>query len=176
MSWNSFSLDLFKVTFYFLPWSITVKPPLEEYFLVFSNHQTSKSKFLHLNCMKKSTCVLLNPRDWSGSKQAPVRRLLGTPLWKRWRDGARARDDVFSWGAIGWTLSNLPKSHGFQAVQKQNPWGKTSRCQLFGCFLFVVIYLYIQIERSSDRKILHWQRVGFWWFLFSLYKFSFVFY
>ena len=150
MSWNSFSLDLFNVTFYFLPWSITVKPPFEEcLFLLFPTTKQAKSKFVHLNCMKKSTCVLLNPRDWSGSKQAPVRRLLGTPLWKRWRDGARARDDVFSCGGIGWTLSNLPKSHGFQAVQKQNSWGKMSRCQLFGCFL---VCWYIPVH--SDRKVL----------------------
>ena len=149
MSWNSFSLDLFKVTFYFLPWSITVKPPLEEYFFAFSNHQASKSKFLHLNCMKKSTCFLLNPRDWSGSKQAPVRRLLGTPLWKRWRDGARARDDVFSWGAIGWTLSNLPKITGVPGSSEAKSLGKNVTMSAFWMF-FVCSYIPVY----SDRKVL----------------------
>ena len=149
MSWNSFSLDLFKVTFYFLPWSITVKPPLEEYFFAFSNHQTSKSKFLHLNCMKKSTCFLLNPRDWSGSKQAPVRRLLGTPLWKRWRDGAR--DD-------GWCIFmrsdwlnpfESSKITGVPGSSEAESLGKNVTMSAFWMF-FVCSYIPVY----SDRKVL----------------------
>lgn len=43
--WKSVFLDLFKVNLYFVPWSITIKPPFGRLFFTFSQNQTSASRY-----------------------------------------------------------------------------------------------------------------------------------